>query len=121
MEKAADLMTDPDRLAAIEAHLTDHQDIHEDDGWWLLGEVDRLRDEIAIAMRLADEEATEGRRLHALLARLEWEGGLDGAGICPVCLQYDSQGHNPGCWLAAELHPEREAAPARPKGQDGGS
>jgi hypothetical protein len=85
-------MSDPDRLASIEEHLKNHQDIHEDDGWWLLGQVDRLRD---------------------LLARLEWAGGK-----CPACGTVGHLGlrHAPDCWLAAALHPERETTRSIPLG-----
>jgi septation ring formation regulator EzrA len=55
------------RLEEIQEHLTDHQDIHEDDGWWLLGQLKRLRDEQdqarAEIRRLAQELAEAGRQL----------------------------------------------------------
>jgi hypothetical protein len=64
---------------------------------WLVGEVDRLRD---------------------LLGRLEWAGEGDFGAHCPVCEAFKDEvdgvggsGHAPGCWLAAELTPERKSAP----------
>jgi hypothetical protein len=43
-------------------------------------------------------------RLRGLLARLEWAGDT-GRAMCPVCLNepVGGRGHDPGCWLAAEL------------------
>jgi septation ring formation regulator EzrA len=56
------------RLEEIENHLTDHQDIHENEGWWLLGLLKRLRDEQDQARaeigRLEQELAEAGRQLH---------------------------------------------------------
>jgi septation ring formation regulator EzrA len=61
-------MTDPDRLAEITAHLTDHQDIHEDDGWWLLGQLKQLHEEQdqarAEIRRLEQELAEASRQFH---------------------------------------------------------
>jgi hypothetical protein len=118
-------MTDPDRLAEIKARMAEHAypaeareryfRIHGAmDLGWLVGEVERLRDEIAIAMRLADEEATEGRRLHALLARLEWASSISVSGgpQCPACGALKEAGpHLPGCEWVAVIHPEREEVP----------
>ncbi len=98
----------PDRLAEIKAQLARLEtepnnitrtgmliDLGRDAVPWLIGEVERLR---------------------ARLRELEWEGGLDGAGVCPVCHEYDSHGHAPDCWLAAALGrtsvPERREGPA---------
>jgi hypothetical protein len=87
-------MTDQDRLPEITARwmptLSGYRDGITRDVVWLLDEVDRLR---------------------GLLARLEWPETLPGAGpwhICPACSNHRDQGHEPGCWLAAELHPIAE-------------
>jgi hypothetical protein len=113
-------MTDP--LPEIKARLADDDNFYRretaTDIAWLVGEIERLRE------RLAEEDAAEAvaeRRL-GLLGRLEWAGGLvtfpDGCEpCCPACEveQADPHGHEPDCWLAAELaHNANEASP--PKG-----
>jgi hypothetical protein len=83
----------------------------------LIGEVERLRAEVAewkqaasAEADLADERSRTIARLRGLLGRLEWAGGLvtfpDGCEpCCPACEveEADSHDHEPGCWLAAEL------------------
>jgi hypothetical protein len=59
-------------------------------GRWLVAEVERLHGEV--------------ERLRGLLARLEWAGSYREESICPVCEMEPGGGHDPGCWLAAELH-----------------
>ena len=93
-----------DRLADIKARWFTDEMHHPN--WWadhasrdiptLVGEVERLDYLTLVAAR-------DIERLRGLLARLEWEGGLDGAGVCPACHNYDTGGHDPDCWLANEL------------------
>jgi hypothetical protein len=118
-------MTDPDRLATIEEHLTDHQDIHEDDGRWLLGKLKEWQLAAGAEADLADERGREVERLRGLLARLEWVGVLypEGAAdpCCPACgepapeVLRSTGKHDPGCWLVVELHPERETTRPVPR------
>jgi len=96
-------MTDQDRLAQIKQHLTYHQDIHEDDGWWLLEQAE-------LAFTLGDllprKELTI-TRLRGLLERLEWAVDCYDDPRCAICGAYKHGQppgrHDPGCELAAEL------------------
>ncbi len=90
-------MTDPDRLAdfnqlpiikdlwrryEVDPQGTDWE--QSDLLWrvpWLVAEIERLRG------RLRD---------------LEWVGGPNTPGLCPVCLR-PGGGHDLDCWLAAEI------------------
>jgi hypothetical protein len=80
---------------------------------WLVGEVERLREQAELARELGDllprKELTI-TRLRGLLARLEWAGRvpLDAAArvgdCCPACDALEISGdHGSNCWLAAEL------------------
>jgi hypothetical protein len=87
------------------------------DGWypedidWLVGEVERLREQAELARELGDllprKELTI-TRLRGLLARLEWAGQpTPGERIgthprCPVCRETKPP-HDRGCWLAEAL------------------
>jgi hypothetical protein len=94
-------MTDPDRLGKIKERMAErvlHPNERSDVDWLV----------------------SENERLRGLLGRLEWAGqpvpeeGMGRWPMCPVCealnppygAVYDmTPHHEPGCWLAAELHP----------------
>ena len=106
-----------DRLADIKEHLAfgssgvlwyDDDCIGDID--WLVGEVERLCEQEALAIELGDllpKAFLERDRLRGLLARLEWASDADGCKWCPACQRrycFGDPEHAPGCWLAAELH-----------------
>jgi hypothetical protein len=71
-----------------------------------------LREHIQTAV----DSSTE--RLRGLLARLEWAGCFQEEAACPACEHYEENGgHDPGCWLAAEL--QRRDPPASPPAAEG--
>lgn len=87
-------MSDPDRLAEIKAHRPSNWKDALAAVDWLVVEVERHRD---------------------LLTRLEWAGvhrwGYEENG-CPICNADAELGrHDPGCELAAVLHPDPEQSP----------
>ena len=114
------LMTD--RLAEIKARFTTTPEPYPEtvEGWyaedvpWLIGEVERLREQTSSLWwaRDAQRRAAEVRRLRGLLARLESAGQpVPGTRIgtqprCPVC-RVESPPHDRGCWLAAGGAPDR--------------
>jgi hypothetical protein len=61
---------------------------------------------------MLEETRGEVERLRELLSRLEWADkdltrpSFLGAPSCPACSERQHDGHKPGCWLAAELHPK---------------
>jgi hypothetical protein len=73
----------------------------------LIGEVERLREERDAIFRTSNATfaAKDARieRLRGLLGRLEWADNYSERTSCPACMRYRDQGHDPGCWLAAEL------------------
>jgi hypothetical protein len=90
---------------------------------WLVGEVERQRVMLAKPLGAIWEQAeAEARaawfgdrptvdRLRDLLGRLEWAAGDNGgSGVCPACLSWQVNGHDPGCEWVAVMHPERKEA-----------
>jgi hypothetical protein len=66
----------------------------------------RLNGKTIGPMDAASIAVGEVERLRGLLGRLEWADEDDtGRRYCPVCewAEATGQGHDPGCWLAAEL------------------
>jgi hypothetical protein len=91
-------MTDPRLLTFIKAKVESLHDLDDED--------------IGLLIRLAEEAQAEVERLRGLLGRLEWEGGEAGWPQCPACFgdkptlhpqHPHAAGHDPDCWLAAEL------------------
>jgi serine phosphatase RsbU (regulator of sigma subunit) len=83
-------------------------------------EVERLRAEVAewkqaagAEADLANERSRTITRLRGLLGRLEWVMGQWDWEACPVCrvVKAETEIHNPGCWLAAELAPNADDPP----------
>ncbi len=83
-----------------------------------LAEVERLRGQLVqqagwLRRQVGDQELIalgeaalaedEVRRLRDLLRRLEWAGDKREEEACPACHNWPDQGHEPSCWLAAEL------------------
>jgi hypothetical protein len=70
-------------------------------------EVERLRTIITDIDKLGCATiAMQRDQARDLLGRLEWSSGMgDGAGggRCPACRAWHPNGHDPDCWLAAEL------------------
>lgn len=86
-------------------------------------EVERLRAEVAdlratlqAGTEAAAAEAKEAARLLDLLGRLEWvETAFPrNTRACPACDNEPREGHDPGCWLAAVLHPRTTNEPPTP-------
>jgi hypothetical protein len=121
------LWPDPDAQTELDAEAIAHApaDINT-----LVGEVERLRAEVAEWKQAADAEADLAnergrtiRQLRELLSRLEWAGTeWVGEGpperACPVCAAVrlgdgvqEPEAHDPDCWLAAELAPNTNDPP----------
>ena len=76
--------------------------LREEDADWLVEQAELARE----LGDLLPQKINEIERLRGLLARLEWPETLPGSGawhICPVCSNHRVEGHDPDCWLAAEL------------------
>jgi hypothetical protein len=70
----------------------------------LRDQLDHLRqDRTTVSLYLGKVEADRAR-LRGLLGRLEWVS--EGEEGCPACDRPRSNGHDPDCWLAAELAPD---------------
>jgi hypothetical protein len=117
-------MTAPDRLAKVTEYWQRTQRRQEDgraaylpddvidDSLWLIGEVERLREQAELARELGDllprKELTI-TRLRGLLARLEWAGTAifdewyKTGPACPACAAERDDGHFDDCWLAEAL------------------
>jgi hypothetical protein len=117
-------VTDPDRLAEIREYLDalygknvagpkDLIDVKVETLDWLVGEVERLREERAELVATAAYGAKEMTRLRGLLRRLEWAGRKRSSPDrnCPACFGWPANGHDPGCELAAELNPPTSPGP----------
>jgi hypothetical protein len=88
-------MTDPDRLAEITARFHAGKPLSQEDAGWLIADLTIKR---------------------GLLARLEWAGRKRSSPDrnCPACFGWPANGHDPDCWLAAEL--TRTTSPGPPEG-----
>jgi hypothetical protein len=125
-------VTDQDRLAEIKQRLAKareeqrfygpHSALKDLD--WLVGEVERLRNDIGIrelevnrAEAKEHDQAMEAHRLRGLLGRLEWAGTVvfdewyDKGKCCPVCKGEPDEGHAPGCELAEVLGRTQKGVP----------
>lgn len=106
-------MNDQDRLAEIKAHPALSKGLLREETDWLVGEVERLReDRTKLSVYSGNVEAernelrSEVERLRGRLGELEWINPCDGCdqGRCPVCDGHEGRrGHEPDCWLAAEI------------------
>jgi hypothetical protein len=70
-------------------------------------EIERLREERSALWWARDTQRriSENARLRGLLGRLEWVTGQWDWEACPVCrvVKAETEIHEPGCWLWAEL------------------